>query len=484
MEFDSSMTTPKQVSYTRIWQLRIQERQTLLVLGDFLVACVSLLVSLYYWGVSERFSGFTLDFLQRRVPLWFYILPLVWLLLMAELYDVHRAGDFNKTIKGVLIAAVLGFILYLLLFFYYSVPPKSFLPRRGVASFLIAVVLLTLIWRYLYIRIFAAPQFLRRVMIVGGGKTGQMMLKTIKGLKSKPFFVVGIIDDDPDKMGQVIEGEVVLGNNSQLLQIIDEQKISDVIVAIGGEMHPEMFKVLLEAQEKGVDIIRMPIAYEELIYRVPILSLEADWILRTFVDQARTSGFYEFGKRILDILGALAGLTILALVFPFVSLMTILDDGLPIFYGQTRSGRRGQPFEILKFRTMRRDAEADGQVRWAQEGDTRATRVGRFLRKSHLDEWPQFINVLKGDISLVGPRAERPELIEMFQKHIPFYRARLLVKPGVTGWAQVNYGYAATIEETTVKLEYDLYYIKHRSFLLDLLILLRTPATVLGFRGR
>lgn len=484
MEFDSSMTTPKQVPHTRLWQLRIRERQTLLMLGDFLFACVSLLVSLYYWGTSERFSGFTLDFLQRRVPIWFYILPVVWILLMAELYDVHRASDFSKTVKGVLIAAALGFMLYLLLFFYYSVPPKSFLPRRGVASYLFTVLLLTLAWRYLYIRIFAAPQFMRRVLIVGGGKTGRIMLKTINNLKSKPFFVVGIIDDDPEKVDQIIEGERVLGNNTQLIRIADEQKISDLIVAIGGEMHPEMFRVLLEAQEKGVDIVRMPIAYEELIYRVPILSLEADWILRTFVDQARTNGFYEFAKRIMDILGALAGLTFLGIVLPFVALLTILDDGLPVFYGQTRSGRRGQTFEILKFRTMRRDAEADGQVRWAQEGDTRATRVGRFLRKSHLDEWPQFINVLKGDISLVGPRAERPELIEMFQKHIPFYRARLLVKPGVSGWAQVNFGYASTIEETTIKLEYDLYYIKHRSIFLDLLILLRTPATVLGFRGR
>lgn len=484
MEFDSSMTNPKTSTPARLWQLRIRERQTLLVIGDFLFACLSLLVSLYYWGTSERFSGFTLDFLQKRVPIWFYILPVIWVLLMVELYDVHRAGDWSKTVKGVVIAAAIGFMLYLLLFFYYSVPPKSFLPRRGVASFLISVSLITLAWRYLYLKAFAAPQFLRRVLIVGGGKTGTIMMKTMKSLKSRPFVVVGIIDDDPEKLGKEIEGEQVLGDNTTILKLIDEEKISDLIVAIGGEMHPEMFKTLLEAQEKGVDIVRMPIAYEELINRVPILSLEADWILRTFVDQARTSGFYEFAKRILDIVGALVGLLILAIALPFVSLMTVIDDGLPIFYGQTRSGRRGLTFEILKFRTMKRDAEADGQVRWAQEGDTRATRVGRFLRKTHIDEWPQFINVLKGEISLVGPRAERPELIEMFQKHIPFYRARLLVKPGVTGWAQVNFGYASTIEETIVKLEYDLYYIKHRSLFLDLLILLRTPATILGFRGR
>ena len=170
--------------------------------------------------------------------------------------------------------------------------------------------------------------------------------------------------------------------------------------------------------------------------------------------------------------------------FPFIALLTLVDDGFPIFYAQNRLGKGGKEYEILKFRTMRRDAEADGQPRWAREDDERATRVGRLLRRTHLDELPQFVNVLKGEMSLVGPRAERPELIAYFQKQIPFYRARLLVKPGITGWAQVNYGYASTVEETIAKLEYDLFYIKHRSLLMDLVILLRTPPTVLGLRGR
>jgi lipopolysaccharide/colanic/teichoic acid biosynthesis glycosyltransferase len=133
---------------------------------------------------------------------------------------------------------------------------------------------------------------------------------------------------------------------------------------------------------------------------------------------------------------------------------------------------------------MHRDAEYDGQPRWATEDDTRATRVGRLLRKTHLDELPQFLNVLRGEMSLVGPRAERPALVELFENHVPFYRARLLVKPGITGWAQINYGYASTIDETIKKLEYDLYYIKHRNVLMEILIIIRTPATVLGFRGR
>lgn len=484
MEHTCRMNDPKQMTHTSLWQLRIGERQALLVFGDFVVAILSLVLSLVYWGMSERFTGFSLEFLEKRVPIWFYFLPIIWILIMVELYDVHRASDWNKTIKGVAIAAFIGFMLYLLLYFYYAAPSKSLLPRRGVASFLISVSILTLFWRRIYINTFSASRFMRRVLVVGGGRNGHLFISTINELKNKPFIVVGVVDDDVQKFGKDIENVPVLGNSSHLLNLINEHQISDVIVAIGGEMHPDTFEAILEAQERGIDIIRMPIAYEELMYRVPILSLEADWILRTFVDQARGSGFFEVGKRIIDILGAIIGLLVMALVFPFILVMMLFDDGFPVFYGQTRSGRGGQPYEIIKFRTMRRDAEADGSPRWAQEGDTRATRVGRLLRKTHLDELPQFINVLRGEMSLVGPRAERPELVEVFQKHVPFYRARLLVKPGITGWAQVNYGYAATIEETTIKLEYDLYYIKHRSIFLDLLIILRTPATVLGFRGR
>jgi exopolysaccharide biosynthesis polyprenyl glycosylphosphotransferase len=266
--------------------------------------------------------------------------------------------------------------------------------------------------------------------------------------------------------------------------VIRDQQISDIIVAISGEMQGGMFQTLLDAQAAGVEISRMPVVYEELLGRVPIRLLEADWILRSFVDQARASGFYILGKRILDILGGLFGSLVLLLILPFVTLAIMLDDGRPVFYSQTRSGRGGQPYSILKFRTMRNDAEADGRPKWAKEDDERATRVGRVLRRTHMDELPQFFNVLRGEMSLVGPRAERPELVELFQQHVPFYRARLMVKPGISGWAQVNYGYASTIDETIVKLEYDLYYIKHRNIVMDIMIMLRTPSTMLGLRGR
>jgi len=393
---------------------------------------------------------------------------------------MHRAGNWSKTVRGIASAALVAFVLYLAFYFFYP----ELLPRLSVAIFLIAITLLTLAWRWLFIRIFAAPQFMRRVLLIGGGNAGQALLQVINDLWPPPFFIVGIIDDDPDKLDKEIEGYRVLGTSESLINIVAEQNISDVIVAITGQIQSGMFQSLLETQEHGVDILRMPRIFEDLVGRVPILLLEADWILRSFVDEAYSNRIYELAKRLVDVLGGLIGVFILLIILPFVAVAIMLDDGWPIFYTQVRTGRSGQNYQMLKLRTMVRNAEADGLPKWATESDQRATRVGRFLRKSHLDELPQFFNVLRGEMSLVGPRAERPELVIFFEQQVPFYRARLLVRPGITGWAQINFGYASSIEDTILKLEYDLYYVKRRNLFLDLLILLRTPITMFGFRGR
>lgn len=472
----------KDITKPRRIRIRPGERRAFLLLGDLLVSIISLYIALYIWASWDQWLQFSLEFLKARPPWWFFFLPLIWIVLLVDLYDDRRAGNWQETLNGVGKTALFGLGIYLLVFFFYRNP--KFLPRRGVLSFVIVATILTLLWRYLYIRIFTAPGLLHRTLLVGAGETGKTLLKVYNGLTAQPFNLVGIIDDDPSKIGKQIEGYTILGGNDILLDTIYKKGVSDIIVAISGEMQGQMFQVLLDAQEQGVEITRMPVVYEELLGRVPIRYLETDWILRSFVDKARVSGFYNLGKRLLDIIGGLVGISILLICFPFVSLAILIDNGWPIFYSQVRSGRGAQPYKIHKFRTMRTNAEENGLPQWAEENDARATRVGKLLRKTHLDELPQFINVLRGEMSLVGPRAERPELVSWFEKHVPFYRARLLVKPGITGWAQVNYGYASSIEETMVKLEYDLYYILHRNLLIDLVILLRTPATVMGFRGR
>jgi exopolysaccharide biosynthesis polyprenyl glycosylphosphotransferase len=352
-----------------------------------------------------------------------------------------------------------------------------------VLYFLAAVVILTLVWRAIYVKLFTAPGLLRRVLIVGAGDSGRTLLRAIKELWPPPFHLVGLIDDDASKLGQEIEGAKVLGDNKKLLALTEDESISDLIVAILGGMNGEMFQALLDAQQRGVEITRMPVAYEELLGRVPIRHLEADWLLRSFVDEVRVSGIYLLTKRLIDIAGALIGCAILAVVLPFAALATLVESGRPVWLLQTRLGQGGRAYRVIKLRTMRRDAEADGQPQWAQDRDPRVTRVGTILRKTHLDEFPQFLNVLAGSMSIVGPRPERPELVAELEEAIPFYRARLLAKPGVTGWAQVSYGKGASVEGSAEKLEFDLYYIKHRSFLMDIWIILRTVGSVIGITG-
>ncbi len=456
------------------------ERRFILFIGDFISTGLAMVFALYFWAMKDQWMDFTWQFLKERPPDWYYFIPFIWIGLMLELYDVRRASRRDDTIKGIAVTAAISTVLYLLIFFISE--PKS-LPRRGVAGFIVAASLLTLFWRLLYIRIFTAPVFLKRVLIIGAGRAGSTLAEMIKKLSPSPFSLVGFIDDDPKKKGKKVDGLPVLGNSLELIQIIQKEQVSDLIFSISGDMQPSLNAAILSAEEQGIEVTTMPVVYEELFGRVPVALLADDWLLRTFVDRAHASSSYELIKRLFDVVGAIVGLLILIPLFPFIALLIIIDDGFPVIFRQVRVGKNGKQFKLLKFRSMCRDAEEDGIARFAQENDERVTRVGKFLRKSHLDELPQFINVIRGEISMVGPRAERPELIEKLQKEVPFYRARLFVKPGATGWAQINYQYASNVEETSVKLEHDLFYIMHRSFFLDIMIIIRTFGAFVGFHG-
>lgn len=460
------------------WRLQDGERSLILLTGDFIAAGAATFLAIYLWGQLD-WLGFSAVFVRFRAG-WFFLLPIAWLLLMINNYDVPRAASWGETLKGILFSALGGLFLYFLV--YFSSPPGS-LPRRGVLYFLVLASILDLGWRWLYIKIFTAPNFMRRVLVIGAAESGRTMLKVYQSVSPAPFILVGYIDDDQEKIGTDVGGYPVLGGNQRLIELLEEESITDLVVAILGPMRGEMFQAVLDAQELGTNIIRMPVAYEEILGRVPINHLESDWLLRSFVDELRVPTIYRIEKRMIDFLGGAIGLLFYLLIFPWVALAILLESGRPVLYLQPRLGQGGHSFNVVKFRTMHQDAEADGEAHWAREGDPRTTRVGKILRKMHLDEFPQFWNVLRGQMSLVGPRPERPELVAELEKKIPFYRARLLAKPGITGWAQVNYGKGASIQGSAEKLEYDLYYIKHRSILMDFWILLRTIGSVLGFRG-
>ncbi len=464
------------------FRLRPNDHRAILLIGDLLMGIFAILGGVYFWAAGDDTIALLSDFFIIRVPMWFYLLPLVWMLLLVDLYDVHHAASWQRTTRAITIAGLMGGLVYLLIYFASDAP--GFINRRGIGGFLILVIILTLLWRRLYIRLYQSQGFLRRVVIAGAGVNGKSLAKIYKEITPPPFTLVGFIDDDPHKRDKECAGYRILGDSTQLLALVDQYNISDVIVAISGELLGSTFQILLDAQEKGIEIARMQTIYEELLGRVPIHHLESDWVLRSFVDETRSDGLYELGKRMLDIIGSIVGIVIFLVMLPFVAAAIVIESGFPIFYRQERLGKGGREFQIIKFRTMYQNAEQNGKAQMAGERDPRITRVGNFLRVTRLDEFPQFLNVLNGEMSLAGPRAERAQWVATFQEEIPFYRARLLVKPGISGWAQINYGYASNVEDTSIKLEYDLYYIKHRSIIMDMVILLRTISTVLGRKGR
>ncbi|MBI5962381.1 MAG: sugar transferase [Chloroflexi bacterium] len=479
-------------------RLRPSEQRGILLIGDLIASAGAMFLALYTWyqiSFSREVQilvekGNSLARAQRlaegiidlKIPFWFYLLPLAWLLLMVDSYEPHVASNWKKTLRGISVAPITGLLGYSLLFTF-NQDPNS-LPRIGIGAFLVIASILTLAWRGIYIRLYTSSGLMRRVLFVGAGKAGHSLADIYKKFSPPPFLLVGFVDDDLRKQGKSYHGFAVLGTSEKLLTIIENHRVSDIVVAINGVIKGETFQTILDAQEQGIEVIRMPIMYEELTQRVPVEHLESDWVIRSFVDQVRVSGAYELLKRLMDIVGGLFGVLIFVITFPFVAIAIVLESGFPIFYTQDRLGKGGRVFKILKYRSMFQDAEVDGEVKATMEDDPRVTRVGNFLRRTRVDEIPQFLSVLTGEISLVGPRAERSELVAEFQKQIPFYRARLLVKPGLTGWAQINYGYVATVRETVVKLEYDLYYIKHRTLGMDINIVLRTVGTVLRRTGR
>ena len=472
------------------FRIRPNEQRGFLLIGDFIASTGAMLASISVWWQYRMYqllaTGITQAraerMLQIEVPFWVYLLPIAWLLLMVELYDPHAAGSWRRTLRGIAGAAIVGLLVYSVIFTINQDP--SSLPRIVVGAFLVLASALTLIWRAIYIRFYTASGLQRRVLVVGAGKAGETLAEVYRELHPPPFSLVGFIDDDEQKINQTVLDFPVVAGSDELLKVIEGHRISDVVVAITGEIRGTTFQTILDAQERGVEVVRMPMLYEEIAGRVPIHHLESDWMLRSFIDQTPASGLYELAKRLLDIAAGLVGLVLLAITFPVIAPLIILDSGFPIFYSQARLGKGGLEYKIYKYRTMFQDAEADGRSRPARENDPRITKVGNFLRKTRMDELPQFLNVVRGEMSMVGPRAERPDLMNTYQQQVPFYRARLLVKPGLTGWAQINYGYAATVYDTVIKLEYDLYYIKHRSLIMDIVTILRTIGTVIRRTGR
>ena len=464
----------------RLWPgRRTTDRRVLLILGDVLATSAAVLIALRLWTLTggQRFGW---PFVWNNLG-WIALLVPAWLLLNLDLHAPQVSSTWMAMAGRFVANTSLALALYAIVFF---VAPRGLLPRLMILYFIGGALLLNLAWRRLYVALFASAFFRRPALVVGAGWAGEVLVEALARSQLKDYRVVGFIDDDPKKQGRVIAGVPVLGGRQALLPALRAQQGAEVILAIKGELQAATFQTLLECQALGVPVVRMAALYEQVTGRVPLEHVDADLMAASFNnDEVTLRSWFDMRKRVIDVLGGLAGLAVMLCLLPFVAAAIRIESPGPVFYRQVRLGRSGRLFTLYKFRTMVAEAEADGQARWADPNDDRVTRVGRWLRRYRLDEMPQFWNVLLGDMSLVGPRPERPEFIAALEHEIPFYSARHLVKPGITGWAQINYGYSATVADAAVKLQWDLYYIKHRSAWLDMMILVRTVGVVLAGKG-
>lgn len=481
---DVSDALPAELS-TPHWRfsipLDISERRVLLMMLDGLALGGALvLVTL----TRPEYPGDMGIFLRR--PHWLLLLWAIWFLLAygLDLYDLQAASRFTQSLPTLLLAGLITTLLYTFIPFLTPALPAS---RLYLAAFPLAGLVFLTVGRFAYTRALSQPVFRQRALIVGAGWAGQTIARAISSMGSGSFELAGFVDDDPAKLGAEFsfaeETVRVLGDRHALHDLIRRHHITTLVLAITYEINGELFQTLMDCLEYGLDIVPMPVLYEQLTGKVPVEHIGDNWYVAMPIDHPLTRPIHRAIKRISDIILASLGSLLLLPFVPFISLAIYLDSPGPIFYTQERVGQGGRIFKVYKFRSMVPDAE-QGEAVWAQENDPRVTRVGRLLRKTHVDEFPQFLNILKGEMSAVGPRPERPEFVAELSEEIPFYRTRHAVKPGMAGWSLVKYGYASSKEDAKIKIQYDLYYIKHQSFWLDMVILLKTIINTITLRGR
>lgn len=455
------------------------ERRLLLIFVDTLLILLTLMGANLLWELS---TGGTL--LLQDQEQWYRILVTLvggWWILAAlnDLYDV--SSSCNRLTSTLRLAAVGGFALVVYQIIYLLTPAA--LPQQFFVTFLALALSSLLLWRLVYAHLsllFSSPQ---RVLILGAGRRGQAIAQLLQQNSPLRFQVVGYVAEAPTQPQKPLSGLPVLGPLADLPQLVQRFAVNEVVVASDQDVTQELFQTLTGCLAQDVRVSSVSGLYERLRRYIPVQYIDPAWALYAVHDQIIFDRLRRLSKRMLDLAVVLGCLPMLGLLFPVLALAVRLDSAGPVFYRQVRSGRGGKPFSIYKFRTMVTDAEKDGKPRWAVENDPRITRVGRFLRRTRLDELPQIINILRGEMSIVGPRPERPEFVEDLQKVIPFYQIRLMVKPGLTGWAQIHYDYGNSVEDALLKLQYDFYYIRYWSLWLDLYTIFRTVYVVLRCKG-
>lgn len=454
----------------------ISERKVLLRIFDVL----AILAVLYFVSNTFDFDYFTIN---KENWKWVLVLTLYISVFgtIFELYDLQASSKIEKVSANIVLTASITVLFYFLTPFFTPILPDN---RLQILYFYFAIVVALFIWRLAYITFVVSPRFYKKVLIVGETSNIKSIIETFN-LADPNYKIVGFINCEINREDKVKFKNVVEYSPKQIYQVIKDEHISEIVVATynSENITPEIYRDLITLLEGGFPITEYTQVYEDITQRIPVQFVGKDFYKYFPFSRSNQNKMYLFFHRFFDVVISVVGLCYGIVLLPLVFLGNGLANRGPLFYTQERIGKNGNLFSMVKFRTMIKNAEQDGAV-WAKKNDSRITLFGKFLRNSRLDEIPQFYNVLMGDMSLIGPRPERPYFVRELSQLLPFYETRHIVKPGLTGWAQVKTRYGSSVDDSLLKLQYDLYYIKHRSFFLDINILVKTLSTMIFFRGQ
>ncbi len=465
--------------------MNIKIKQLLLFIGDALLLYLSLyfmflirfdLVRSFLFHPTSNIQHLTSNMWQQH----FWPFSAVFIFWLIAFYIAGFYGFISRQ-SGLAffwkLLKVLGINALVAMSFFYIVPNlvKGLItPKTNIFITLAIFGILIALWRWIFYSFMRSRGLVNNLAIVGTNDQVRELAKKIKNSPRLGYKLALIIGSGKSAARYQIPGVQYINTIPQsktLKWLLKKKNIRTIVTAQNPRSDGELVKKLYRCLSLKVDFIDFPHFYENLTGKVPVSVIGQVWFLENLRESQKRN--YEKIRRVIDIAFSLGLGAILAVFFPFVAAAIKINSSGPVFYRQRRVGRNGKEFRLLKFRSMVKDAEI-GKAQWAQEKDPRITRVGRFLRKTLIDELPQIINILKGEMSLVGPRPERPEFVRGLFKDIPHYQVRHLVKPGMVGWAQIKFRYGVSKEDALEKLQYDLYYLKNRSLLLDLGIFLKT----------
>ena len=462
----------------RVLTVNLGLRHLALVLVEHLMIVLSVVIAaIVRLGWPETINEAMTNWVSRAV---FAAVVLQLCLYYADLYDSRTLLDRRDLVTRLVRALGVTSVLLALLYFWL---PELVIGRGVFALATVMIIALVAGWRIAFEWLSLRGRPTERLLIVGTGSAAVTLARELHERRSElGVELVGFVDSDPSRVGMPVVNPGVIGTVSEIPTIVRARRVDRVVVSLAdarGKLN--MDELLAMKLNQGVRFDHLASVYEQYTGKIAVENLRPSWMI--FSDGFRKTIWLEAVKRLSDVVFSLMGLLVALPLMVVVALAIRASANGPVLYSQTRVGRNGVPFTIYKFRSMRVDAEATSGAVWSVENDPRVTRLGRFLRRTRLDELPQLWNVLRGDMSFVGPRPERPEFVANLEREIPYYGQRHVVRPGITGWAQVRHGYGATVEDAREKLQFDLFYIKHMSFPFDVYIVLETVKTVLVRAG-